>query len=76
MCAAVSDAAGESTDAVIVLSDGATELMVHPGYDDAVLAAQDNYRTQREREVAALCSVAVKERLARGDIRLVRFDEI
>lgn len=58
------------------LPDGATELMVHPGYDDAVLAAQDNYRTQREREVAALCSVAVKERLARGDIRLVRFDEI
>lgn len=54
----------------------ATEIMLHPGYDDAVLAAQDPYRLEREREVAALCSSAVRERLARGDIRLVRFDDI
>lgn len=56
------------------LPAGITELMLHPGYDDAVLAAQDPYRREREREVAALCSPAVRERLSRGDVRLVRFD--
>lgn len=58
------------------LPRGATEIMLHPGYDDAVLASLDPYRREREREVAALCSVATRERLARGDIRLVRFDEL
>jgi len=58
------------------LPEGITELMVHPGYDDAVLAAQDPYRAHRERELAALCSAPVRERLMRGDIRLVRFDEL
>ena len=55
------------------LPPGATELMLHPGYDDAVLAAQDPYRREREREVAALRSAAVRERLGRGDIRLTNF---
>jgi predicted glycoside hydrolase/deacetylase ChbG (UPF0249 family) len=55
------------------LPSGTTEIMMHPGYDDDVLAAQDPYRHEREREVAALCSVAVRERLSRGDVRLVRF---
>lgn len=55
------------------LPDGATEIMMHPGYDDVVLALQDPYRTEREREVNALCSPAVRERLARGDIELVSF---
>ncbi|MEO7456887.1 MAG: ChbG/HpnK family deacetylase [Gemmatimonadaceae bacterium] len=54
---------------------GGTEIMLHPGYDDAVLAAQDPYRTEREREVLALTSVEVKERVRRGDIKLVRFDQ-
>ena len=58
------------------LPAGATELMLHPGYDDATLAAQDPYRDEREREVAALCSPAVRARLARGDIRLVNFAEL
>jgi len=49
---------------------------MHPGYDDAVLASLDPYRSEREREVAALCSGAVGARLAQGDIRLVRFDEL
>ena len=53
--------------------DGTTEIMLHPGYDDVILAAQDPYRREREREVAALCSPAVKARLKRGDIRLVHF---
>jgi predicted glycoside hydrolase/deacetylase ChbG (UPF0249 family) len=53
-----------------------TEIMLHPGYDDAVLAAQDPYRHEREREVAALCSAGVRERLTRGDIRLVTFRDL
>jgi predicted glycoside hydrolase/deacetylase ChbG (UPF0249 family) len=55
------------------LPAGATELMLHPGHDDAVLAAQDPYRQEREREVAALCAPAVRARLERGDLRLVSF---
>ena len=58
------------------LPAGTTEIMMHPGYDDAMLADQDPYRHEREREVAALCSVAVRERITRGDIRLVRFGEL
>ena len=58
------------------LPRGATEIMLHPGYDDAVLATLDPYRSEREREVAALCSAAVCTRLARGDIRLVHFGEL
>ena len=58
------------------LPPGVTELMLHPGYDDAVLAAQDPYRQEREREVAALRSPALRARLARGDVRLVSFAEL
>ena len=58
------------------LPDGITELMLHPGYDDDVLAAQDPYRQQREREIAALRSPVVRERLRRGDVRLVSFGEL
>jgi predicted glycoside hydrolase/deacetylase ChbG (UPF0249 family) len=58
------------------LPAGATELMLHPGHDDAVLAAQDPYRMEREREVAALCSPAIRARLERGDVRLVNFAEL
>lgn len=55
------------------LPAGATEIMMHPGYDDVVLALQDPYRKEREREVAALCSAAVRARLSRGDIQLTTF---
>ena len=58
------------------LPPGATELMLHPGYDDATLAAQDPYRHEREREVAALRSPAVRARLARGDITLTSFARV
>ena len=58
------------------LPAGVTEIMMHPGYDDAVLAEQDPYRHEREREVAALCSAAVRERISRGDLRLVHFGEL
>lgn len=58
------------------LPAGPTELMLHPGHDDEVLAAQDPYRAEREREVDALTSELVRARIARGDIRLVRFDQL
>jgi predicted glycoside hydrolase/deacetylase ChbG (UPF0249 family) len=50
--------------------------MLHPGYDDPILAAQDPYRRAREREVAALRSPAVRARLERGDVRLVSFAQL
>ena len=58
------------------LPTGDTEIMMHPGYDDAVLALQDPYRAEREREVLALTSIALCERLDRGDIELARFDQL
>ena len=58
------------------LPDGATEIMLHPGYDDAVLARQDPYRTEREREVRALTSDVMRARVTRGDIRLVSFAQL
>jgi predicted glycoside hydrolase/deacetylase ChbG (UPF0249 family) len=58
------------------LPPGATELMLHPGHDDATLAAQDPYRAPRERELAALMSREVRVRLHAGDIRLVTFAEL
>jgi chitin disaccharide deacetylase len=58
------------------LPDGTTELMLHPGYDDAILAAHDPYRREREREVAALKSPGVRERLARGDVKVVSFAQL
>jgi len=45
------------------LPAGVTELMVHPGYDDAELAAIDPYRSAREIELRALTSPAVLEAL-------------
>ena len=53
------------------LEPGTTELMVHPGYVDRDLVEWDSYTTPRERELAALCSRDVRERLTRGDLRLV-----
>jgi predicted glycoside hydrolase/deacetylase ChbG (UPF0249 family) len=55
---------------------GVTEIMVHPGYDDEVLAAQDPFRTERETELAALRHPAVAARLAKGDVKLVTFREV
>src|SRR5206468_720282 len=54
---------------------GLTELMMHPGYDDAVLAEQDPYRTEREAEMKALLEPAVSRRLEKGDVRVVSFRE-
>ena len=55
------------------LTPGVTELMVHPGRPDGVLAAWDGYVAPRAVELAALTSSAVRERLGRGDVRLTHF---
>lgn len=58
------------------LPEGATEFGCHPG-----LVASDDplggtlYRTERNREVETLTDARVRERLARGDVRLVTFPE-
>ena len=52
---------------------GTTELMVHPGYVDAALVSIDSYTWERERELEALTSAPVRERLRRGDVSLVNF---
>jgi len=54
---------------------GATEIMVHPGYDDEVLASQDAFRAERAVELNALRDPAVVERLRKGDVKLVSFRE-
>ncbi|MCX5766663.1 MAG: ChbG/HpnK family deacetylase [Gemmatimonadetes bacterium] len=48
------------------LRPGVTELMVHPGRVDDALRALDGYTWQRERELAALTSRPLRDRLARG----------
>ncbi len=56
------------------LPSGVTELMVHPGHDDGELAALDQYRGARERELEVLTSPAVGGAL-RG-IERTNFGEI
>ena len=54
---------------------GSTEIMVHPGYDDDVLAAQDAFRAERAVDLKALCDPAVVARVQKGDVKLVSFRE-
>lgn len=65
--------AAQLTEALDALPAGSVELMVHPGRVDDELTAVDGYTWQRERELAALCSAPVRERLARGDISCIGF---
>lgn len=58
------------------LEPGVTELMVHPGYPDASLAGWVGYAEGRQRELAALTSPAVRDRLQRGDVELVSFGAV
>ena len=55
---------------------GTTELMVHPGRVDAELSGADPYTAPRETELAALLSGPIRERVRRGDFRLVGFGEV
>jgi predicted glycoside hydrolase/deacetylase ChbG (UPF0249 family) len=53
--------------------DGVTEIMMHPGYDSPELARLDPYRAPRERELRALTSPALPERLRRLELTLTDF---
>jgi predicted glycoside hydrolase/deacetylase ChbG (UPF0249 family) len=55
---------------------GVTELMVHPGYAEADLAARDGYAGPRERELAALQSAVVLASFTRRDITLCHFGQL
>jgi predicted glycoside hydrolase/deacetylase ChbG (UPF0249 family) len=59
------------------LQPGITEFGCHPGdvEDDDPLGGT-MYRVERNLEVQALCDPRVRERLARGDVRLVRFGDL
>lgn len=58
------------------LPPGITELMVHPGYDSAELAAVDDYRAAREREVHALISPRLRERIQELGVELTHFGAV
>jgi predicted glycoside hydrolase/deacetylase ChbG (UPF0249 family) len=60
-------------NAVDALAPGSTEIMVHPGHVDDTLRAIDAYTTARERELAALISPRVRDRLRRNDLELTSF---
>lgn len=54
----------------------ATELVAHPGVDDAALRSAYAWGYEWERETAALCSPILREAIAARGIRLVRPSEI
>jgi predicted glycoside hydrolase/deacetylase ChbG (UPF0249 family) len=58
------------------LTAGTTEVMVHPGRVDDALVAIDGYTEPRERELAALTSPAVRERLRREDLSVIAFSDL
>ena len=55
------------------LPTGSTELMVHPGREDASIATWDPYIAGRAVELAALLSPSTRERLARSGLTLTGF---
>jgi predicted glycoside hydrolase/deacetylase ChbG (UPF0249 family) len=59
---------GEIRRVIDTMPAGTTELIVHPGYDDAELGAIDGYRGEREVELRALCSPTVLAALARCEL--------
>lgn len=57
------------------LPDGVSELMCHPGYDDAGLAGS-SYRSDRELELVLLTDPAVRQHIQSGDIVLTTFGSL
>lgn len=55
------------------LAPGTTEVMVHPGYVSGPLPGNDGYTSQREAELRALTSQAVRDRLRSRDLQLIHF---
>lgn len=58
------------------LPSGTIELVVHPGYADGGLVRWDVYTGGRERELAALLSPEVRDRITRGDFVLRHFGQL
>ncbi len=55
------------------IETGVTEIAVHPGIDDAELAALDSYLTERRGELAALCDAGLQQHLNDLQITLTNF---
>lgn len=64
--------AGDLAALVAHLPAGTTELMCHPGYGDAALAALDPNAPAREREVALLTNPALSIALQAAGVTLIR----
>ncbi len=60
-------------DLLSTLPEGTSELMCHPGWDDAGLASS-TYRGERETELKLLTDPSVRVRVAELGIELARFD--
>ncbi len=58
------------------LPAGDSEIMTHPGADDAVLGAGFDWRYAWQGELASLISPAVRQRLADSGIELITFWEL
>ncbi|HEX5164691.1 MAG TPA: ChbG/HpnK family deacetylase [Thermomicrobiales bacterium] len=63
---------GTLAERLSTLPPGVTELMCHPGYVDAEIA-DSSYRTEREEELATLCSPAIGRLVSELQIELVTF---
>lgn len=57
------------------LPDGTTELMTHPGYNDATLVKRDNYTVGRETELRVLCSQEFRTLLGSCHVTLTNFGD-
>jgi predicted glycoside hydrolase/deacetylase ChbG (UPF0249 family) len=55
------------------LPSGTSELMTHPGYNDAALPDLDGYTWQREKELRVLCSKELRDLLLLHEIELTSF---
>jgi predicted glycoside hydrolase/deacetylase ChbG (UPF0249 family) len=51
--------------------EGTLEIMTHPGYSDADLAAVSSYTAERDQELAVLTDPALANRLARIGVELI-----
>jgi predicted glycoside hydrolase/deacetylase ChbG (UPF0249 family) len=63
-------------DIINNLSDGASELMCHPGHVDEAFAKESAYNFQRAREFQILTDPSVKQAIQANGIELINFSQI
>jgi len=69
--------AGQLLEGIPHLPEGVTELVVHPGLDQAVLDREyPNWNFDWSGELAAVTAPEVREALARENIQLTRYSEL